>query len=93
MAKRTPTTTKTQATKIFVATRVKAYGCSGEDPEVKVLKVGTREACLAACRKACDSISKFIGEPMEGSAKDGWSGVDADEDAIYIVEIHTVTQK
>ena len=93
MAKTKPTTTKTQTTKIFVATKVKAYGCSGEDPEVNVLKVGTREDCLTACRKARDSISKFIGEPMEGSAREGWRGVDADEDAVYIVELHSVTQR
>ena len=88
MAKTKTTTTKTQATKIFVATRVKAYGCSGEDPEVKVLKVGSREECLVACRKERDAISKFIGETMEGSAKEGWRGVDADEDAVHIIEIH-----
>ena len=90
---RTPTTTKTQATTIFVAIKVKAYGCSGEDPEVTVLKVGTREACLVACQKARDSISKFIGVTMEGSAREGWYGVDADEDTAYIVELHSVTQR
>ncbi len=73
---------------IYVATQVKTYGCTGEDPETRILCVGTHSDCVKAAETAGESLARFIGEPLEGDEKHGWRGVDDDENAAYFVEIH-----
>jgi hypothetical protein len=74
--------------KVFVATKVKAYGCSGEDPEVTILCVGTKAQCVKAAEAEIESLTGFINGDSDGDAESGWTGVDADEDTVYVVEVH-----
>ena len=85
----TDTETDTFTVEVWVATRTKAYGCSGEDPETTVLAVGTHKQCLKA---ADDAIAELYGgtitEGEDGDAERGWRGVDGDNDVVYTVQLH-----
>lgn len=85
----TDTETDTFTVEVWVATRTKAYGCSGEDPETTVLAVGTRDQCVKA---ADDAIAELYGgtitEGEDGDAEHGWRGVDGDNDVVYTVQLH-----
>ena len=85
----TDTETDTFTVEVWVATRTKAYGCSGEDPETTVLAVGTHKQCIKA---ADDAIAELydgtITEGEDGDAESGWRGVDGDNDVVYTVQLH-----
>ncbi len=86
----TDTETDTFTVEVWVATRTKAYGCSGEDPETTVLAVGTRDQCLVEAQAEVVRLMPtvtFAGD--EGvETEDGWRGVDGEEDVVYRVQLH-----
>ena len=84
----TDTETDTFTVDVWVATKVKAYGCSGEDPETTVLAVGSQRKCQAAAALEVESLESFINGEVEGDAEHGWRGVDADTDVVYMVQLH-----
>lgn len=85
----TDTETDTFTVELWVATRTKAYGCSGEDPETTVLTVGTHEQCLKAADEAISELyGGTITEGDDGDAESGWRGVDGDNDVVYTVQLH-----
>jgi hypothetical protein len=68
---------------IFVLTKTKAYGCTGEDPETTILRVGDRSSC--------EREMNFLAEKSHYDVH--WHGdtvrwVDDDEDSITVLEIH-----
>ena len=74
--------------KVFVATKVKDYGCTGEEAEVTILCVGTKAQCVKAAEAEIAELSGFINGDSDGDAESGWTGVDADTDVLYKVELH-----
>lgn len=86
----TDTETDTFTVEVWVATRTKAYCCSGEDPETTVLAVGTRDQCLVAAQAEVVSlmptVTQFGDDGVE--TEDGWRGVDGDNDVVYTVQLH-----
>ena len=85
----TDTETDTCTVEVWVATRTKAYGCSGEDPETTVLAVGTHEQCLKAADAAISELyGGTITEGDDGDAESGWRAVDGDNDVVYTVQLH-----
>lgn len=88
----TDTETDTFTVEVWVATRTKAYGGTGEDPETTVLAVGTRDQCLVAAQAEVVRLMPTVtfagdaGVETEG----GWRGVDGEEDAVYRVQLHKV---
>ena len=85
----TDTETDTFMVDVWVATKVKAYRFTYEDPETTVLAVGTHKQCLKA---ADDAIAELYGgtitEGEDGDAESGWRGVDGDHDVVYTVQLH-----
>ena len=82
------TEVQTFSTDVWVATKTKAYGCTGEDPTTVVLQVGSRDECLKRAMAAVDDLRSWINGEVEGNADEGWRGVDSEEDAVYIIELH-----
>jgi hypothetical protein len=86
----TDTETDTFTVEVWVATRTKAYGCSGEDPETTVLAVGTRDQCLVEAQaevvRLMPTVTQFGDEGVE--TEDGWRGVDGENDVVYTVQLH-----
>ena len=85
----TDTETDTFMVDVWVATKVKAYRFTYEDPETTVLAVGTHEQCLKAADAAISELyGGTITEGDDGDAESGWRGVDGDHDVVYTVQLH-----
>ena len=86
----TDTEADTFTVDVWVATKVKAYGGYGEDPETTVLAVGTRDQCLVAAQAEVVRLMPTVTDASDEGVEteDGWRGVDGDEDAVYRVQLH-----
>ena len=72
----------------FVLTKTKAYGCTGEDPETSVLRVGDKSRCMIEMNYQAETSGYDV----------YWDGdtarwVDDDTDTVTILEIHKVKVK
>jgi len=82
------TEVETFRTDVWVVTKTKAYGCTGEDPMTVVIRVGSRDECLKYALAEVDVVRSCIDGEVEGDAEEGWRGVDSEEDAVYIIKLH-----
>lgn len=70
---------------VCVLTKTKAYGCTGDDPETSVLRVGDRSRCMCEMNYQAEKSGYDV----------HWDGdtarwVDDDQDAVIVLEIHKV---
>ena len=69
----------------YILTKTKAYGCTGEDPETSIAKVGTKQDCIDTMHEIGDECGYEV-DYDDNTAR--W--VDPDMDTVTVLEIHKV---